>query len=264
MIKVDRIDRHEIGRCRNTNEQRGNPQPRPNGRRAHGRERFGTRSAIVVLRSLADFQPLQAAEAKVVAGLGSGDSTETRQRLVPEGNNPARTVRAGLLRLLILGGGGDLRLQEKGLRLSGAMVTGILDLEGCRIPRDIALIDCRFAASPVLHSAISIICLDGSALPGLQADRLEARGGLSINGATVTGNIRLRGVRIGGNIEADGATIAVPGGIAVDAEGLEARGGILLRGANVRRHQPFGRAHWWQCQRGQHPDRAARRSCPER
>jgi hypothetical protein len=192
-------------------------------------------SAIAVVRSLADFQPLQAAEAKVVAGLGSGDFNRIGSGLCPDGNDPARTVRAGLLRLLILGDGGDLRLHEKGLRLSGAMVTGILDLEGCRIPRDIALIDCRFDASPVLHSAIiDNLFLDGSALPGLQADRLEARGGLSINGATVTGEIRLRGDRIGGNIEADGATIAVPGGIAVDAEGLEARGGILLRGANVQ------------------------------
>jgi hypothetical protein len=155
--------------------------------------------------------------------------------LCPEGNDPARTVRAELLRLLILGGGDDLRLHEKGLRLSGAEVTGILDLEGCRIPRDIALTDCRFDASPVLRSAIiDNLFLDGSALPGLQADRLEARGGVSICGATVTGEIRLRGARLGGNIEADGAAITSPDGVAVDADGLKARGGFLLRGANVR------------------------------
>jgi hypothetical protein len=157
-------------------------------------------SAISAVPSLASFQPLHAAEAKVVAGLSS-----------------------------------DFRLHEKGLRLNGARVIGTLDLEGCRIPRDIALTDCRFDASPVLRSAvIDNLFLDGSALPGLQADRLEARGGLSICGADVTGSIRLRGGRIGGNIEADGATIAAPDGIAIDADGLEARGGILLRGADVR------------------------------
>lgn len=192
-----------------------------------------TGSAIADIRSLADFQPLHPAEAKVVAGLGSGDFSRISNGC-PEGNDLARIVRARLLRLLILGGD-DFRLHEKGLRLSGAEITGTLDLEGCRIPRDIALTDCRFDASPVLRSAvIDNLFLDGSALPGLQADRLEARGGLSVNGATVAGEIRLRGARIGGNIEADGATIVSPDGLAIDADGLEARGNILLRGAKVQ------------------------------
>ncbi len=191
--------------------------------------------ATVVVLGLADFQPLHPAEAKVVAGLGSGDFNRIGNGLCPTGNDPTRIVRAELLRLLILGGGDDFRLHEKGLRLSGAEVTGILDLEGCRIPRDIALTDCRFDASPVLRSAIiDNLFLDGSALPGLQADRLEARGGLSISSGTVTGEIRLRGARIGGNIEADGAKVTSPDGFAVDADGLEARAGILLRGADVR------------------------------
>jgi hypothetical protein len=189
---------------------------------------------IAVVRSLADFQPLHTAEARVVAGLGSGDFNRIGNGC-PEGSDPARTVRAKLLRFLILGDGDDFRSHEKGLRLSGAEVTGTLDLEGCRIPRDITLTDCRFDASPVLRSAvIDNLFLDGSALPGLQADRLEARGGLSVNSAAVTGEIRLRGARIGGNIEADGATIVSPDGLAVDADGLEARGNILLRGATVR------------------------------
>lgn len=192
-------------------------------------------SAVAAVDGLASFQPLNAAEAKVVAGLGSGDFNRIGDGLRPEWDDPARTVRAELVRFLILGYDDNCRLHEKGLRLSGAQVTGALDLEGCRIPRDITLTDCRFDASPVLRSAvIDNLFLDGSALPGLQADRLEARGGLSICGATVTGEIRLRGARIGGNIEADGATIASPGGIAIDADGLEAGGGILLRGADVR------------------------------
>lgn len=182
----------------------------------------------------ADFEPLHAAEKKIIAELGSGDFIRIGNGLCPEGNDPGRIVRAELLRLLIIGSGSDLRLHEKGLRISGAQIVGTLDLEGCRIPRDITLTDCLFDASPVLRSAvIDNLFLDGSALPGLQTDRLEARGGLSICGATVTGEIRLRGGRVGGNIEADGAKIMSPDGVALDANGLEARGGILLRGAEV-------------------------------
>ena len=64
-------------------------------------------SDITFVCSVADFQPLLAAEAKVVAGLGSGDFARIGNGLCPEVNDPARTVRAELLRLLILGGGGD-------------------------------------------------------------------------------------------------------------------------------------------------------------
>lgn len=184
--------------------------------------------------SLAAFEPLSSAEAKVFAHLSTGDFDRLGDGLRPEQDNPERTVRAELLRFLILGNN-DFRLHEKGLRLSGAWVTGILDLEGCRIPRDIGLKDCHFEASPVLRSAIiDSLFLDGSAMPGLQADRLEARGGLSLRGATITGEIRLAGARAGGNIELDGATIASPASIVIDAGGMEVRGAILLRGADVR------------------------------
>ncbi|WP_269930957.1 hypothetical protein [Aminobacter sp. HY435] len=198
----------------------------------HAPETGSTRAAV---SELAEFQPLNAAEAKIVANLRSGDFDRLGDGLRPDWDDPARTVRAELLRFLILGGEDESRLHEKGISVSGARVTGMLDLEGCRIPRDIRLKDCLFDASPVLRSAIiDNLFLDGSALPGLQADRLEARGSLSICGADVAGETRLFGARLGGNLEADGAKLSFPDGLAINAEGLEARGGIQLRGAVIR------------------------------
>lgn len=191
--------------------------------------------AIPVESCLSDFQPLNAAETKIVSNLKSGEFDRLGDGSRPDWDDPARTVRAELLRFLILGSDHGFRMHEKGLSVSGARVTGVLDLEGCRIPRDIRLKDCFFDASLVLRSAIiDNLFLDGSALPGLQADRLEARGGLSIRGATVSGEIRLGGARLGGNFEADGATVSSTDGTAINADGLEASGGILLRGAEVR------------------------------
>lgn len=193
------------------------------------------RKASMHGRGLDDFQPLNAAETKIVAGLMSGNLDRVGDGSLPAADDVERTVRASLLRFLILGGDENCRTHEKGLRVSGAIVSGILDLEGCRIPRDIGLKDCRFEASPVLRSAvIDNLFLDGSTLPGLQADGLEARGGITLRGAVLAGEIQLRAARIGGNIEADGARITVPDALAIDAEGLEARGGILLRGAELR------------------------------
>jgi hypothetical protein len=184
---------------------------------------------------LDDFKPLNPAEDKLVAELGSGGFERLGDGLRPEWDDSERIVRAELIRFLILGGDEGSRLHEKGLRLSGARVVGRLDLEGCRIPRDIGLKDCLFDASPVLRSAvITNLFLDGSSLPGLQADRLEARGEISMRSATLTGQIRLPGARIGGNIEADAVTVALPQEVAFHADGLEVRGGILLRGADIR------------------------------
>ena len=197
-------------------------------------EKAGAGAAAAAVSGLASFEPLSAAETKIVAYLSSGDFDRLGDGLLPESDNPERTLRAELLRFLILGNN-NYHSHEKGVRVSGAWVTGILDLEGCRIPRDIGLKDCRFEASPILRSAIiDNLFLDGSVLPGLQADRLEARGCISIRGATVTGEMKLSGARIGASFEADGVSITSLGTIALDAGSLEVRGGILLRGANVQ------------------------------
>lgn len=189
----------------------------------------------LVARSLDDFRPLNTAESAVVAAATSGDLARLGDGLLPEWDEPSRTVRADFLRFLILGGDDSCRTHEKGLRICGAVIAGTLDLEGCKIPRDIGLKDCRFDASLVLRSAIiDNLFVDGSTLPSLQADRLEARGGLIFRNTTVSGSMQLRAARIGGNLEADGATILDPNGTAIDADGLEAQGGILLRGAHLQ------------------------------
>jgi hypothetical protein len=100
--------------------------------------------------------------------------------------------------------------------------------------RDIWLKDCRFDAIPVFRSSIiDRLFLDGSLLPGLEAERLEARGGMYLRGAHVTSEVRLSDSRLGGNLVCDGAAIQSRGGFALNAEGIEVRN-VFLRGADVR------------------------------
>jgi hypothetical protein len=142
-------------------------------------------------------------------------------------------VRGSFVRFLLLGGDDTCRPHEKGVRISGAWIKGVLDLEGCRIPRDIGLKDCRFETALILRAAIiDNLFLDGSAPPGLQADALEARGGLYLRGSMISGAVRLVGSRLGGSLEGDGASIGSSRDSALDAEGLQARG-VYLRGARV-------------------------------
>lgn len=194
---------------------------------------------------LDDFRPLLPAEEDVVAGAPKGDFDRLGDGSRPNSPEPSRLVRAPFLRFLLLGGDDSCRPHEKGIRLSGAWVSGVLDLEACQIARDIGLNNCAFDAAPVLNSAvIERIFLDNSAMPGLHAERIEARGGLYLRGATVDGEARLINATFGGNIECDGASFRSTTGIAINAEGVEARtvhlrgvhclGGIVLAGAEIR------------------------------
>ena len=183
---------------------------------------------------LARFGTLGRAEQTMVDGIGNGVFDRVGAGGLPNAGDQDRQVRAELIRALLLGGEGMPPMHEKGLRLSGAWITGTLDLEGCRIPRDIGLLDCRFDAIPVLRSAvIDTLSLDGSVLPGLNADRVEARGDLLFRSATIDGVVALKGARIEGDLVFDGASLANPGEVCIAAERISVRGGTLFRGARL-------------------------------
>lgn len=183
---------------------------------------------------LDDFRPLLPAEEEIVARLQSGNFDRLGDGVLPTGPDPGRVVRAAVLRFLILGGEPGCRPHEKGVLVRGAWISDVLDLEACRAFRDIGLNDCHFEATPILRAAIiNRLFLDGSRLPGLQAERLEARGGVYLRGAEVEGAVSLDQARLGGNLECDGATIRSRGGYAVLGRSLEVRN-VLLRGAMLR------------------------------
>ncbi|WP_332697836.1 hypothetical protein [Bosea sp. (in: a-proteobacteria)] len=183
---------------------------------------------------LDDFRPLLPAEEEVVAKLLTGNFDRLGDGSRPEQPDPARAVRAAFLRFLMLGGEEGCRPHEKGVRISGAWIKDILDLEACRVFRDIGLNDCHFEAAPILRAAIiNRLFLDGSLLPGLQGERLEARGGIYLRGAEVTGEVNLVQARLGGNLECDGATMRASSGYALFAPSLEVRN-VLARGATIR------------------------------
>jgi hypothetical protein len=184
---------------------------------------------------LARFGALGPAEVALIEGLGTGALDRIGPSGLPEAGDESRRVRADLIRYLLLGGPEAPRMHEKGIRLAGAWVAGALDLEGCRVPRDIGLLDCRFDATPVLLSAIiDTLAFDGSDLPGLSANRLDARGDLLFRSATIRGRVELRGARIGGDMVFDGARLDRPDDIALRAERISVRGSALFRGASVR------------------------------
>lgn len=177
--------------------------------------------------------PMSPAERRILDEVGLGEIVNLGG--LPEAGDESRRVRAGFLRALIVGSEPGCAGHEKGVRVQGAWVTGTLDLEGCRVERDIGLFDCRFDGAPLVRSAkLDGLFLNRSQLPGLRADRLETRGGVFLRGAMVRGEARLLGARIGGNLSCSGAVFERLDGVALSADGLDARGGVFLSGATVR------------------------------
>lgn len=186
-------------------------------------------------RTLKEFGRLTPAERQLRDTLHLGHRV-----VIGDGERPGpeagedRQVRAEFLRYLILGGCAALPgpVPESGVWLQGARITGQLDLEGARIPRDIILVNCRFDAAPIFRSAaLETLNLHGSALPGLLGDRLSARGNVMLRKAEVTDELCLPGATLGGDLDCDAAQLtAGESGNALLADGLDATGDVSLDG----------------------------------
>ncbi|MFF4574397.1 membrane-associated oxidoreductase [Streptomyces sp. NPDC001410] len=162
---------------------------------------------------------------------------------------PGRTLRAEVLRELLLDG--PVREGRiAGLKVTGARITGCLDLKYGTVGHPVRLRFCHFEEAPDLYGAqVVALVLSDSVLPGLTAGSLRAEGVVRITCCRVTGPVRLQGAKLAGAFFANGARLGRPGevpeepvlqlnhaevGTDVWAPGLVAHGKVHLNGAVVR------------------------------
>jgi hypothetical protein len=132
-----------------------------------------------------------------------------------------RTVRASVLVGLLTGlrtpDGGRLRA----VKLRGARITGVLDLEAAELTCPLLLADCHIEEPVDLRGAHApAIRLPGCHLPGLRADQLHTTGDLDLDGIVTEGAVALGGARVGGSLSLKAAHLADPGGQALRADAL--------------------------------------------
>lgn len=167
-----------------------------------------------------------------------------------------RTVRAEVIRTLLLGGQDAEPGQLAALRLRGATVTGRLDLMGATI--DVALVceKCVFDAPLRLAEAVTrTVRIVGGRMDQLNAPRsriegvLDLRGteiehGLRVDQSEITGGLRLHGATLGRSrhdAALDGEGVSVRGDLA--CPGLVTDGPVVLRGARITGQFDLARAH---------------------
>ncbi|MGW6565711.1 membrane-associated oxidoreductase [Streptomyces sp. NPDC054975] len=159
---------------------------------------------------------------------------------------PERTVRAEVLRALLLNGPVE-EGEIPALKLSGARITGVLDLSYGTIDHALWLNDCFFEDVPLLYnSRLRHLDLSGSVLPGLAAATVQVEGLVQLTGCRFHGPVRLGGARIAGALFMDGCEITPPDtawpalrlgyatiGDNLWAPGLRAHGEVRLTGASI-------------------------------
>ncbi|WP_105971228.1 membrane-associated oxidoreductase [Streptomyces geranii] len=198
-----------------------------------------------------EINELTAAELRVWQAFRKGepvDFRETPDESATAGADwgPERSVRGSVLRSLLLG-----TPQEEGeiprLRLSGARITGHLNLMYAVVDHPLHLRYCHFDESPDLYGTrLRQLNLRGSVLPAVNLASTRIDGPLRMTDCRVHGPVRLAGAEIAGALFMDGAEVtasdpAVPVlqlhqcvfGDGFAAPRLRVRGEVLLDGATV-------------------------------
>lgn len=166
----------------------------------------------------------------------------------PEQATDENTVRAGFLRFLLLGGDHSTPVHECGVRLNGAWVTGVLDLENTATASAIHCADCTFTEPLILRrsSLRGGLFLMGSTVPGIRGDGLVTTGDVLLrDGFQAAGKVRLLSAQIGGNLDCDTGLFDGKEGDALSADrvvingsmfmcdGFQATGTVRLLGAQI-------------------------------
>ncbi|MFC6880476.1 MULTISPECIES: hypothetical protein [Actinomadura] len=175
---------------------------------------------------------------------------------------PERVVRAEVLVALLAGAVDPEPGQVAAVRLSGARVTGSLNLGHADVSVPLALTACAFDEAPHLYWAnMSSVHMMRCRLPGLIASGTRVDGHLWLEGSSISGGLWLDGAHITGILNMSGVHLSNPGGdalladrLTVDAnvycdQGFTANGEVRLPGARVggqlifrgaRLHNPSG------------------------
>ncbi|EWM18441.1 hypothetical protein [Kutzneria sp. 744] len=157
---------------------------------------------------------------------------------------PTRTVRAEVIRELLLTPHTPLPGRVPSLQLSGARITGALDLEHARIDVPFGFDECWFDEPINLYAARTrTIYLQGCRIPGMYAEELRADGELNLRGLLCTGRLDVDNTHISGPLTLTNAQLSNPEGVALSADSAEFGGEMLCNGVRTRGETRLAGAH---------------------
>jgi hypothetical protein len=177
-----------------------------------------------------------------IVDLGTGDPADPE--FDPQSWGDDRIVRSEVIRSLLLG----MHSLDPGrisrVKLRGARITGVLDLNGGEVLCELDLERCWLDEVPDLgYAKTQTVVIVGSRLPGFRAHGWQAVGSADLSKSRFDGNVSLPGAKIGGGLSLAGASVTSWSGDALYARnlsveedlfcGFAARGAVKLDGAKI-------------------------------
>jgi len=198
-----------------------------------------------------EINDLTPAEQRVWRAFATGTTVDFREvaeedAAQGDGWGPERTVRASVLRTLLLNGPREPG-EVAALKLKGARIEGTLDLRYATVDSVVHMSHCHFVDTPDLSGAqLPYLNLRDSVLPGLLVARARVNGSLRLTRCRFGGSVHLGGSRISGVLFLERAEFASATGagpvlrlnhVTIEddlcAPGLRTYGEVRLDGATV-------------------------------
>ncbi|MVO16733.1 hypothetical protein [Parasedimentitalea huanghaiensis] len=179
---------------------------------------------------------LTPAEILLIEASKSGDPCVLGDGLCPEEGNVqgSLTVRAEVLRYLVLGGCNIVQIQDLGVHLWGACITGELDLSFAKAKGALGLLNCRIDQGvQALQTRFEMLNLSGSSISLLNAQSASFHGDVFLRDTRTNGPVRLNGATIGGQLDLTGAHIHAPNRNALNGQRLRVERGFFWRNVTV-------------------------------
>ena len=150
--------------------------------------------------------------------------------LPPEGTpHPSRHTRADVLRYLIKGGCAGCKVDDIGVALKGAHVTGTLDLDFVTTRGAIRMPNSRFEECIYCEQTkCRQLMLNGSDLQGLRGEAMKVTGSVFLREITTNATVYLNSATICGQLSCRKATFEVKEGFALTAQGADITAGVVL------------------------------------
>jgi hypothetical protein len=117
----------------------------------------------------------------------------------------ARTIRADVIRLLMLVDDGVLPASVNGVRIEGAAIDGPLNLQGCTLRGNLSLIRCDLGKVNISGCRAHAISFDGSHCSEISAVDADIRGSVHMRkGFISAGEVKIVGTKIAGSLDCAG------------------------------------------------------------
>ena len=150
--------------------------------------------------------------------------------LPPKGTpDPSRHIHADVLRYLIRGGCDDYKVDDIGVWVEGAHVTGTLDLDFTTARGAIRMHNSRFEERiDCEQTKCRQLELSGSNLQGLRGQSMKVTGSVFLEGTTTNATIDLISATIGGQLDCEKATFKVKEDTALNVQGANITADVFL------------------------------------